>query len=84
MAVRKIPRSLVSKIILEPSRILYDVREDNLVALGAAYYAGKTRWFAVPHKKSAEFFVITVYPISEQQINSRITLGRWRDEKLQL
>ena len=82
MSVRSIPKKLVLHVVQNPKMVLYDVQEENMVALGIGLYRGKRRWFAIPHTNiNQELFVITAYPISAQQINNRIASGRWKDEE---
>lgn len=80
---RKIPNSYPKKIFLNSTRRFFDTGTNHHIAVAKLQYAGKLKNLALSYDIIDEQVeMITVHPISDQEITNKIKSGRWiKDEK---
>lgn len=80
---RKIPQDYPNKIFTKPEFRYFDTLTDHLIAVKKLEYSKKVRLMVVAYDIiSDEIQVITVHPITNQEINNRVRRKRWiKDEK---
>src|SRR3989338_2223339 len=78
LEVRKIPRHYPKEIYEKPDRRFFDELEGNLIAVKKLLYNKKERSMMIAYEEKGETIeIITIHPISEEKIASRIVNGRW-------
>ena len=80
---RKIPQNYPGKILARPESKYFDILTSHLIAVRQLEYNGKVRPMTVAYDIiDNEIQVITVHPITNQEINNRVQRRRWiKDEK---
>jgi hypothetical protein len=81
MHLRRIPKAVVKKVLETPLVRATDTLTGNMVAVGKAPYAGKTRLLVVAYDETVDSVrVITVHPIRASQYRMRLKNGRWKEK----
>lgn len=80
---RKIPQNYPCKILTRPESKYFDNLTDHLIVVRKLKYNGKLRPMVVAYDIIGdEIQIITIYPITNQEINNRVQKKRWiKDEK---
>ena len=79
---RKIPQSYPKKVITNPFSIYRDNLTNHLIAIKELAYYGKVRPMAVAYDIIfKEIQIITIYPITNKEINNKVKNKRWTYEK---
>ncbi|MBI4029030.1 MAG: hypothetical protein HY376_01570 [Candidatus Blackburnbacteria bacterium] len=80
---RKFPNSYPRKIYKESKNHYLDAKTSHKIATAKLLYAGKVRSLVISYDIILETVeIITIHPISDQEIKNKIEAGRWRkDEK---
>jgi len=80
---RGIPQNYPNKVIRNPDMKYFDTLTNHLVAVKKMEYSQKLRSMAVSYDIIGNIIqIITIHPISEQEIRNKLERGRWiQDEK---
>jgi hypothetical protein len=79
MKLRGIDKELVEDIFLRADAYLEDTQTNTLVAVKRAAITGKEKDIALIYRKiDDEVLLITIHPLREGQVESRIRNGRWK------
>lgn len=80
---RKIPNSYPRKVFVNSSKRFFDNGTSHHIAISKLQYAGKLKSLAVSYDIiNSQIELITIHPISDQEINNKIKSRRWTlDEK---
>lgn len=84
LKLRNISEKIVQNIFQNSQDFYWDNLRNHHIAVGQAQYQGKVRKMLVAYDKienTVEF--ITIHPITDEEINKRLTSERWRHEKKQ-
>lgn len=75
---RKIPQNYPSKVLAKPESEYFDTLTKHSIAVRQLKYNEKLRSMVVAYDIIEEIIqVITIYPISNQEIENRIQRKRW-------
>lgn len=75
---REIPPDYPSKIFSQPDNQYLDTFSNHQIAVKKLKYNGKLRPMAIAYDIiKLEIQIITVHPISNQEISNRVKRGRW-------
>jgi hypothetical protein len=78
LKVRKIPEDYPKKIYLTPDQKYYDVFEKTFIYIKKLRYSGKIRNMMIACEEMAgEVRIITIHPITEENVINRVIRGRW-------
>jgi hypothetical protein len=78
LSIRKIPDSYPRKIYEKPEQKFADASEGNLIAIKKLLYGNKIRNMMIAYEEEgSKVEIITIHPISEEKIVSRVLSGRW-------
>ena len=76
---RKIPQNYPSKILAKPDEQFVDTVTNYKIAVKSLSYNLKIRPMLVVYDIiESEILVITIHPISNQEINNKREKGRWK------
>ena len=80
---RNIPQNYPKKIVNRPDGKYFDIQTNHRIAVKYMEYNGKLRPMAVSYDIIGNIVqVITIHPVSEQEIQNKINRGRWvKNEK---
>lgn len=79
---RGISTKIVKEILDQSLEIYWDNLRNHSIVIGIANYQGKRRKVLAAYDKIGNIKeVITIHPITDKQIRSRLTSGRWNYEK---
>lgn len=75
---RKIPQNYPGKILAKSDTRYFDTLTGHLIAIGELQYNKKLRLMAVVYDIiSDEIQVITIHPVSKQEITNKVQRKRW-------
>ena len=75
---RNIPPDYPKRVIIKPDTKYFDILTNHSVAVKRMQYNGKLRPMAVSYDLIGGIIqVITIHPISEQEIENKLKRGRW-------
>ena len=80
--LRNFPENYPRLIFLEPDFKLVNSVTKHGIAIKKLFYNKKERYLMIAYDKINEIIkIITIHPISIEEINSRLKRGRWIYEK---
>ncbi len=75
---RSIPENYPKEIFLSPEQNFIDNLEGHLIAIKELEYNGKIRNMMVAYDETSnQISIITIHPITLEDINNRRRTGRW-------
>lgn len=75
---RNIPPDYPKKAVINPDARYFDKQTTHLIAVKKLEYSGEIRPMAVSYDlKSGIIQIITIHPISQQEIKNKIKRKRW-------
>lgn len=78
LKARNIPEDYPEKIYKNPERKFFDRVEGNSIAVKKLQYNNKERNMMIAYEEKAEEVeIVTIHPITEEQIIKRIMNRRW-------
>lgn len=78
LAQRLIPQDYLKKIILNPEEKYFDTATNHKIAVKRMEYSNKIRPMALAYDIiGLEIQVITIHPVSKQEIKNKLNRGRW-------
>lgn len=81
LKLRKIPFDYSKMIYSSPEQSYYDVIEGNHIAIKKLKYNSRLRNMLIAYEViDSEIRIITIHPITDDKINSRLVSGRWKNE----
>lgn len=79
---RKIPQNYPIEVVRSPEYKYFDTETNHFIAIKKLEYNGKLRPIVSYDLKGGIIQVITIHPVSEQEIDNKVKRGRWiKDEK---
>ena len=79
ISLRRFSKDLPLRVYKEAERRFYDERSGHFMALKKMFYAGRERFIIVVYDvRNGVVELITVHPISEEQIEHGVKSGRWK------
>lgn len=76
---RKIPRSYPKKILQNSEQSYLDLLNGRYIAVKKLRYGGKMRNMVIAYDIiSEDREIITIYPISDSEIDNKVESGRWK------
>ena len=75
---RNIPQNYPEKIVSSPDAKYFDTQTDHTIAVKSMEHSGKLRPMAVSYDIIVDTIqIITIHPVSEQEIQNKLERGRW-------
>lgn len=75
---RKIPHDYPKKIYLKSKRKYFDLGTNHYIAISRLIYSGRSRNMTISYDIiDKQIEIITIHPISDQEISNKIKSGRW-------
>lgn len=81
LELRTIPVDYPRTIANDPDEIYWDTAENRRIAIKRLLYQGTMRPMMIAYDETEqEIIIITIHPISEGQLSSRVARGRWQKD----
>lgn len=75
---RSIPGDYPKRVVIKPDAKYFDTLTNHTVAVRQMEYNGRLRPMAVSYDlKGGIIQIITIHPVSEQEIRNKLDRGRW-------
>ncbi|MDP4039400.1 MAG: hypothetical protein Q8P57_02370 [Candidatus Pacearchaeota archaeon] len=79
LEVRKIPYEYPSRILKDPEKVFSDILEKKKIAIKRLKYNKKVRNMMIAYEHKEKIVeIVTIHPISDEKIISRVMSGRWK------
>lgn len=79
LKLRNIPSDYPKLVYQNPEQEFIDDWEGSYIAIKKLKYNGKLRNIMIAYEeKDSKIQIITIHPITEEKIISRLIIGRWR------
>lgn len=79
---RNIPVSVVKKTFVGADEFYWDTLRNHSIVVNTVSYKGKRRKVLAAYDTiDGTYEVITIHPITDEQIKQRVISGRWEHEK---